>query len=148
MYSILAARWAVFCPRCIDPHGHDKAVSTLLGLCTSITLIVTAQIPQIRRNIGLHAVDKYAGWRYSVQVERTDAARDIESPGKKRKRVRSCNPTYMRLQDLTPFPTLITALSDAPYLYYWPNVAAGSYALTAKAIDNLGGATLSSPVQI
>ena len=56
---------------------------TSLSLCTSLTLIVTAQIPRIWRNIGLHVVGKYAGRCYSVQVERTDAARDIESPCKR-----------------------------------------------------------------
>ncbi|MBA3709283.1 MAG: carbohydrate-binding protein, partial [Planctomycetes bacterium] len=39
--------------------------------------------------------------------------------------------------------TLISSDSTAPYTYFWSNVPAGSYVLTAKATDN-GGATTTS----
>jgi PKD repeat protein len=38
--------------------------------------------------------------------------------------------------------------TTAPYTFNWTNVAAGSYTLTARATDNLGGVTTSSPVSI
>jgi chitinase len=38
--------------------------------------------------------------------------------------------------------------TSSPYSYSWSNVAAGSYTLTAKATDNLGGATTSAGVSI
>ena len=43
---------------------------------------------------------------------------------------------------------LIATVTAAPYTYDWTNMAAGSYALTAKATDNLGGVTTSSAVNI
>ena len=36
----------------------------------------------------------------------------------------------------------------APYSFSWTNVSAGTYSLTAKATDNLGGVTTSAPVAI
>jgi len=36
----------------------------------------------------------------------------------------------------------------SPYTYTWSNVAAGSYTLTAKAIDNDGDTTTSSPLKV
>ena len=44
--------------------------------------------------------------------------------------------------------TLLGTATSAPYQFSWANVVVGSYALTAKATDNLGGATTSSPVAI
>jgi len=44
--------------------------------------------------------------------------------------------------------TLIATVTTSPYTYNWTNVGAGSYALTAKATDNLGIATTSSPANI
>jgi RHS repeat-associated protein len=38
--------------------------------------------------------------------------------------------------------------STAPYTYTWPSVPAGSYSLTARAIDNQGAATTSAPVSV
>ena len=38
--------------------------------------------------------------------------------------------------------------SDAPFALAWNNVAAGGYALTATATDNLGASTTSAPVDI
>ena len=40
--------------------------------------------------------------------------------------------------------TLLATVTQAPYSYAWTNVAAGTYALTAKAFDNLGLATTSA----
>ncbi|WP_424529515.1 glycoside hydrolase family 48 protein [Sphaerisporangium viridialbum] len=44
--------------------------------------------------------------------------------------------------------TLLGTDTTAPYTYSWTGVAAGSYSLTAKATDNLGATTTSSPVGI
>jgi hypothetical protein len=44
--------------------------------------------------------------------------------------------------------TLIGSSSTAPYTATWSNVAAGSYTLTAKAIDNQGATGTSAPVSI
>jgi RHS repeat-associated protein len=38
--------------------------------------------------------------------------------------------------------------SSSPYSFNWTNVAAGSYSLTARATDNAGASTTSSPVPI
>jgi len=38
--------------------------------------------------------------------------------------------------------------TSAPYSYTWRNVPPGSHVLTARATDNLGAATTSSPVGI
>jgi glucose/arabinose dehydrogenase len=43
---------------------------------------------------------------------------------------------------------LIGTDSNAPYSFVWNNVSAGSYALTAQAIDNAGALTTSTPVNI
>lgn len=43
---------------------------------------------------------------------------------------------------------LIATVTSSPYTYNWTNVGAGSYSLTAKATDNLGIPTTSSPVSI
>ncbi len=43
---------------------------------------------------------------------------------------------------------LIATVTAAPYTFNWTNVAAASYTLTAKATDNLGTTTTSSPVNI
>ena len=40
---------------------------------------------------------------------------------------------------------LISEQTQAPYRYTWENVAAGTYTITAEAIDNLGGRTTSEP---
>ncbi|HEY9102155.1 Ig-like domain-containing protein, partial [Chitinimonas sp.] len=44
--------------------------------------------------------------------------------------------------------TLIGSDSSAPYSISWSNVAAGSYSLTAVAVDNLGASTTSSAVAV
>ncbi|MFC4535965.1 glycoside hydrolase family 48 protein [Sphaerisporangium dianthi] len=44
--------------------------------------------------------------------------------------------------------TLLGTDTSSPYTYSWTNVAAGSYSLTAKATDNSGASTTSSPVGI
>ena len=44
--------------------------------------------------------------------------------------------------------TLLATDTTAPYSYAWTNVAAGTYALTAKAYDNAGGTTTSTAVNI
>ncbi len=44
--------------------------------------------------------------------------------------------------------TLIASSSSAPYVANWSNVGAGSYTLTAKATDNRGAVTTSSPVSV
>ena len=44
--------------------------------------------------------------------------------------------------------SLIGTSSTSPYSVSWPNVAAGSYTLTAVAADNLGATTTSAPVAI
>ncbi len=43
---------------------------------------------------------------------------------------------------------LIATVTTSPYTYAWTNVAIGTYSLTAKATDNLGIATTSSPANI
>lgn len=40
--------------------------------------------------------------------------------------------------------TLLATIISSPYTYNWTNVAAGTYTITAKATDNLNGATTSS----
>ncbi|MFZ6731832.1 Ig-like domain-containing protein [Undibacterium sp. Ji42W] len=44
--------------------------------------------------------------------------------------------------------TLLGSSTTAPYSYNWNNVAPGSYAITAKATDNLSGTTTSNFVSI
>jgi hypothetical protein len=44
--------------------------------------------------------------------------------------------------------TLVGTRSSPPYDFAWNNVAAGSYALTAKATDNAGAVTTSSAVNV
>lgn len=44
--------------------------------------------------------------------------------------------------------TVIGTDTSAPFVITWSNVAAGNYALTATATDNLGGTTTSAPVSI
>ena len=44
--------------------------------------------------------------------------------------------------------TLIGTATVSPYTINWNNVAAGNYSLTARAVDNLGAATTSSPVSV
>lgn len=44
--------------------------------------------------------------------------------------------------------TLLSTDSTAPYSYSWTNVAAGNYAITAKATDNGGASTTSAVVNV
>ena len=44
--------------------------------------------------------------------------------------------------------TLLNEDTAAPYNFDWNNVAAGNYSLTAKAFDNAGATTTSSPIAI
>ena len=44
--------------------------------------------------------------------------------------------------------TLLGTVTAAPYNFAWNAVAAGSYTVTAKAYDNVGGATTSAPVTL
>src|SRR5205814_7362954 len=44
--------------------------------------------------------------------------------------------------------TLLGTDTTSPYNFSWNNVAVGSYTLTAKATDNAGGVTTSSPINI
>ncbi len=44
--------------------------------------------------------------------------------------------------------TLLGTDTSAPYAYSWQNVAAGNYSITARATDNAGATTTSSPVGI
>jgi predicted amidohydrolase/regulation of enolase protein 1 (concanavalin A-like superfamily) len=50
--------------------------------------------------------------------------------------------------DLYANGTSIASDTTAPFEFTWSNVQAGSYALTARATDNSGASTLSSPVNI
>jgi RHS repeat-associated protein len=43
---------------------------------------------------------------------------------------------------------LLGTATQAPYAYTWDNVAPGHYTVSAKAIDNLGASTQSSPVTV
>jgi hypothetical protein len=43
---------------------------------------------------------------------------------------------------------LLGSSSAPPFAFNWSNASAGSYILTARAYDNLGAATTSSPVQV
>ena len=43
---------------------------------------------------------------------------------------------------------VIAEQNQPPYRYLWQNVPSGNYTLTAKAIDNQGGATISSPINV
>jgi len=44
--------------------------------------------------------------------------------------------------------TLISTVTASPYNFAWSNVPAGTYALTARAVDNIGASTTSSGVTI
>ena len=44
--------------------------------------------------------------------------------------------------------TLLGTDTTAPYSYNWTNVAAGNYSVTARATDNRGAVTTSSPVSV
>ncbi len=44
--------------------------------------------------------------------------------------------------------TLIGTATTAPYRFDWTNVPSGAYTLTAKATDDRGGNTMSSPVTV
>jgi len=44
--------------------------------------------------------------------------------------------------------TRLGAATNEPYSFSWTSVSAGNYILTAKATDNLGAATVSTPVAI
>lgn len=44
--------------------------------------------------------------------------------------------------------TLVGSATTAPYIVAWSNVAAGTYALTARAVDNRGAVTTSAPVSV
>ena len=44
--------------------------------------------------------------------------------------------------------TLIGTDTSLPYSFTWNNVTAGNYTLTAKATDNIGAATVSSPINV
>lgn len=44
--------------------------------------------------------------------------------------------------------TLLATLTQAPYSYSWTDVGAGTHSVTAKAIDNLGAATVSATVAV
>jgi chitinase len=43
---------------------------------------------------------------------------------------------------------LLGTVAQAPYQYQWSNVAAGTYGVTARAVDNLGTGTTSASVQV
>ena len=44
--------------------------------------------------------------------------------------------------------TMIGTASSAPFVANWPGVAAGSYVLTARAVDDRGAATISAPIAV
>jgi RHS repeat-associated protein len=44
--------------------------------------------------------------------------------------------------------TLIGSATVAPYAFNWTNAAAGTYSVTARATDDKGGVTISSPVSV
>jgi hypothetical protein len=44
--------------------------------------------------------------------------------------------------------TKLGETTNSPYTVLWPNVASGSYQLTARATDNAGASTLSAPVAV
>jgi len=44
--------------------------------------------------------------------------------------------------------TLLSKITDSPYVYSWTNVPAGNYTLSAKAIDNKGLYSISSVVNV
>ena len=57
-------------------------------------------------------------------------------------------PAGVQKVDFYQGTTLLGTATTAPYSYTWNNVAAGSYSLTAKATDNNGVTTVSTPASI
>jgi uncharacterized repeat protein (TIGR01451 family) len=45
-------------------------------------------------------------------------------------------------------PTLISTVTSSPYTFNWGNVPAGTYTLSARAVDNVGASTASSSITI
>jgi endoglucanase len=44
--------------------------------------------------------------------------------------------------------TVVGSDTTSPYAYAWTNVAAGSYSVSARAVDNLGATTTTTPISI
>jgi endoglucanase len=44
--------------------------------------------------------------------------------------------------------TVVASDTTSPYAFSWPNVAAGTYSISARAVDNLGATTTTTPISI
>ena len=78
-----------------------------------------------------------AGATYPANASVTLAATASDSDG-----------TISKVEFYRAGSTLIGTAAAAPYQIVWPNVAAGSYTLSAKAYDNKGAATTSTSIAI
>lgn len=98
-----------------------------------VTVTVTAPVNQLP-TISLTAPGNNASYTAPATVLLSASASDVDGAIAK---VEFFNGT-----------TLLGTSTVAPYSITWPNVAVGTYSLTAKATDNVGAATTSTSVSI
>jgi RHS repeat-associated protein len=98
-------------------------------------LVFTAAPPNVPPSVSLTAPTNGASYTAPATITLTATASDSDG-------------TVTKVEFFYGGTNLIATVTQLPYTFDWTNVAAGSYALTAKATDNLGAITTSSPVNI
>lgn len=111
-----------------------RAVDNRSGVATSATATVTVTPPNVAPTVSLDAPPNGAEYTSPVNILLTASAADSDG-------------TVMWVEFYSG-TTLLGTDSTPPYSYAWNSVFAGTYALRARAIDNVGVATDSAVATI
>jgi hypothetical protein len=111
-----------------------RATDNATGVTTSAPVTITVGAPNNPPTVSL--TSPTAGSTFSAPATISLAANASDSDG-----------SVTRV-DFYQGGTLIGGSTSAPYVASWSNVGPGSYTLTAKATDNRGAVTTSSPVNV
>ncbi len=112
---------------------NSNAVTTSAAITITITAIVTPPA-NVAPTVSLTAPANNASYMAPASVTLTANAADSDGSISK--------------VDFYNGSTLLFSDASAPYSYTWPNVAAGTYTITAKATDNSSAVTTSAAITI
>ncbi|MCU7550618.1 Ig-like domain-containing protein [Chitinophagaceae bacterium LB-8] len=118
----------------IDMKNKTYSGTITLAPYTSVVLLKTGAAPNQAPSVSLTSPTANAIFTAPAGVKLTATATDTDG-------------TISKVEFYNG-STLLQTVNAAPYDWTWTSVAAGTYSITAKAYDNTGNITTSTPVSI
>jgi uncharacterized protein YhjY with autotransporter beta-barrel domain len=126
-YSVRVTRGAPF-------NDSIVAAETIGASPVAVTATITATAAHVPPTVSLTAPANNAIFTAPAAITLTATAADSDG-------------TIQRVEFLNG-ATVVGTVTAAPYSFTWPNVAAGTYSLTARATDNANAQTTSAAVSV